>query len=114
MKDLKVVCDRYPVDISSTCAVMTDEGLGDPVDRLAAVTEIMLEEDGEECLDHAYNSFLEELTNTTWRGGGRRRQWVWQTCTEFGWYQTSNQVRTVVETWVRTLTTNTLSRRVRS
>ena len=37
---------------------MTDESLGDPVDRLAAVNEIMMEMSGEECVDHTYNTFL--------------------------------------------------------
>ena len=40
---------------------MTDESLGDPVDRLAAVNEIMLEMGGEECVDHTYDAFLQML-----------------------------------------------------
>ena len=31
---LDLCCCRYPEDIFSVCRVMTDEGLGDPVDRL--------------------------------------------------------------------------------
>jgi hypothetical protein len=51
-----------------------------------------LESNGEECLDHEYASFLSMLTDSSWSGGGIGwRQWIWQTCTEFGWYQTSNQ-----------------------
>merc|ERR1711936_1238285 len=87
---------RYPEDIFSICAVMTDETLGDPVDRLAAVNEIMLEMSGEECVDHTYDAFLQDLTNTNWAAGGIGwRQWSWQTCTEFGWYQTTNQESSV-------------------
>merc|ERR1719370_1886660 len=87
---------RYPEDIFSICAVMTDESLGDPVDRLAAVNEIMMEMSGEECVDHTYNTFLGDLTNTDWTAGGIGwRQWTWQTCTEFGWYQTTNQESSV-------------------
>ena len=33
-KALDLCCCRYPEDIFSVCRVMTDEGLGDPVDRL--------------------------------------------------------------------------------
>ena len=70
---------------------MTDESLGEPVDRLAAVNEIMMEMSGEECVDHTYNTFLQDLTNTNWTAGGIGwRQWTWQTCTEFGWYQSSD------------------------
>jgi len=83
---------RYEEDIFSICAVMTDESLADPVDRLAAVNEIMLEMSGEECVDHTYQAFLQDLTNINWTAGGVGwRQWTWQTCTEFGWYQTTNQ-----------------------
>ena len=32
------------------------------------------------------------MTNIDWNGHGVGwRQWTWQTCTEFGWYQTTNQ-----------------------
>jgi len=83
---------RYEEDIFSICAVMTDESLGEPMDRLAAVNDIMLNLGQEECLDHTYESFLGQLTETSWSGEGVGwRQWIWQTCTEFGWYQTTNQ-----------------------
>ena len=40
----------------------------------------------------SYESFLSLLTDSSWGGGGvGYRQWFWQTCTEFGWYQTTNQ-----------------------
>merc|ERR1711892_1488714 len=82
----------YEEDIFSICAVMTDESLGEPMDRLAAVNDIMLNLGQEECLDHTYESFLGQLTETSWSGEGVGwRQWIWQTCTEFGWYQTTNQ-----------------------
>ena len=55
---------RYEEDIFSICAIMTDESLTDPVDRLAAVNDIMLEMSGEECVDHTYQAFLQDLINT--------------------------------------------------
>jgi len=83
---------RYSEDIFSICALMTDESLGTPLDRLAAVNDVMLELNQEECIDHSYESFLSLLTDSSWGGGGvGYRQWFWQTCTEFGWYQTTNQ-----------------------
>jgi len=83
---------RYEEDIFSICKVMTDESLGEPIDRLAVVNDIMLSLNQDECVDHTYASFLSLLTDTTWVGGGVGwRQWIWQTCTEFGWYQTTNQ-----------------------
>merc|ERR1719167_807465 len=83
---------RFSEDIFSICEVMTDESIGEPINRLAAVNDIMLGLNQEECVDHEYESFLSLLTETSWSGGGVGwRQWIWQTCTEFGWYQTTNQ-----------------------
>merc|ERR1739838_699827 len=45
-------------DIFSVCAILTDETLGSPLERLAAVNTMMLGENGEECLDHTYETFI--------------------------------------------------------
>merc|ERR1711892_59506 len=82
----------YEDDIFSICAIMTDESIGEPLKRLAAVNDVMLGSDEEVCMDHTYAAFLSLLTETSWSGEGVGwRQWIWQTCTEFGWYQTTNQ-----------------------
>merc|ERR1712002_205565 len=79
-------------DIFSICSIMTDRSLGSPLERLAEVNTLMLSEGGYGCLDHTYDSFLSMITDISWSGGGVGwRQWIWQTCTEFGWYQTTNQ-----------------------
>ena len=45
------------------------------------------------CLNYTYESMLEDLAQTEWdqavQVGGR--QWTYQTCSEFGWYQTTDQ-----------------------
>merc|ERR1719427_1585816 len=83
---------HYEEDIFSICAIMTDESIGEPIMRLAAVNDVMLGSDADTCLDHTYASFLAQLTDISWSGEGVGwRQWIWQTCTEFGWYQTTNQ-----------------------
>ena len=47
----------------------------------------------QECLNYTYQSMLDDLLETEWdksvQVGGR--QWTYQTCAEFGWYQTSDQ-----------------------
>ena len=45
------------------CNVMTDESLGEAIDRLAVINDMMLEMNGEECLDYTYESFLEVRVN---------------------------------------------------
>jgi len=80
------------MDINDVCDIMRDEGLGTPLQRFAELNSETLADNGEECLDHEYASFLALLTDSSWSGGYIGwRQWIWQTCTEFGWYQTSNQ-----------------------
>merc|ERR1711872_825561 len=81
---------HYEEDIFSICAIMTDESIGDPIDRLAVV--VMLGWEDGDCIDPTYTSWVDLLSDISWEGGGVGwRQWIWQTCTEFGWYQTTNQ-----------------------
>ena len=106
----------------AVCEVMTDESLGSAVDRLAVFNDMMLEMNGEECLDHTYDTFLQvsgalhacntchsnlqDIATTAWNGPDVSfvfRPWLWQTCTEFGWYQTTNQVRVQPQDMIRLL-----------
>ncbi len=45
------------------------------------------------CLNYTYQSMLDDLAQTEYGEamGPGGRQWTYQTCTEFGWYQTSDQ-----------------------
>lgn len=76
---------------------MTNTTLGAPVARLAAVNDLLLKTSNEKCLDYKYDKMVEEMKNTSLSSsvssGGR--QWTYQTCTEFGFYQTSNLVDSV-------------------
>ena len=64
----------FPLDIFSTCAIMTNETIGAPMKRLAKINEIML--GGEKCADHTYQSFLADLTNTQWTGSGTLSRYI--------------------------------------
>ena len=72
--------------------MMVDPSKGSAVERLAAVNDLSLEMAGEQCLEHSYAAQILELQHTSWNSpaaeGGR--QWTYQTCTEFGWYQSSD------------------------
>ena len=83
---------RTDFDINSVCAIMRNETMGAALERFAEVNSVSLANNNDECLDHEFSSFLDLLTNTSFSGPGVGwRQWTWQTCTEFGWYQTTNQ-----------------------
>ena len=80
------------VTIDTVCQMMMDTSKGSAVERLAAVNDLSLEMSGEKCLDHSYENQVLELQQTTWESNAAAggRQWIYQTCTEFGWYQSSD------------------------
>ena len=41
------------------CNVMINESLGEAIDRLEVINDMMLEQNAEECLDHTYAAFLQ-------------------------------------------------------
>jgi len=79
------------VTIDTLCDIMKDTSKGTTLERLRAVNKLGLKMADEKCLDYSYKSQLEELKGTEWgsAAGVGGRQWTYQTCTEFGWYQSS-------------------------
>lgn len=76
---------------------MVNTTIGAPVSRLAEVNKMMLNVANETCLDFKYDKMINEMKNTSWDAesseGGR--QWTYQTCTEFGFYQTSENTSAI-------------------
>lgn len=71
---------------------MVNTTIGTPVNRLAEVNRILLDESKEKCLDYKYDKMLDDMKNISWSSkvAEGSRQWTYQTCTEFGFYQTSD------------------------
>ncbi|XP_076272485.1 putative serine protease K12H4.7 [Rhynchophorus ferrugineus] len=84
------------VNINKVCDILVNESLGTPMDRLSAVNTLMLSD--EECLDYKYDKSILRLSNITSDPAKYERQWVYQTCTEFGFFQTSSQNSSVFGT----------------
>eukprot|EP00095_Tigriopus_kingsejongensis_P004313 maker-scaffold562_size136394-snap-gene-0.8 protein:Tk04313 transcript:maker-scaffold562_size136394-snap-gene-0.8-mRNA-1 annotation:"hypothetical protein BRAFLDRAFT_284130" len=61
--------------------------------RLADVNGFMLSLSKQSCMDHQYDPMIDFLKQTNWDSvaGAGGRPWLYQTCTEFGWYQSSDQ-----------------------
>ncbi|KAF2879874.1 hypothetical protein ILUMI_26304 [Ignelater luminosus] len=80
------------ITIDTICDIMTNQKLGPPVDRLAAVNSLLLSVYDQKCLDYKYDKMIDNMRNGSWDSeiaeGGR--QWTYQTCTEFGFFQTSS------------------------
>ncbi|ESO86391.1 hypothetical protein LOTGIDRAFT_195134 [Lottia gigantea] len=82
------------ITLDVLCDIMTDTSRGLALQRYADVNSLMLSTYSEKCLDFLYYNMIEEMRISDWNKtdspGGR--QWVYQTCTEFGFFQTSDLV----------------------
>ncbi|CAH0746146.1 unnamed protein product [Diatraea saccharalis] len=77
------------VTINSICKLLTNDKEKPAYKRLAEFNAIIMAKNNQTCLDYSYDNMIKELRNVTW-GGDEARQWMYQTCTEFGFYQTSS------------------------
>ncbi|XP_069500482.1 thymus-specific serine protease [Ambystoma mexicanum] len=76
-------------DISKLCSIMTDEKLGTSYDRLMVINQKNMERMALICVNNSHEKALEDLKRTDLSlVGVGERQWYFQTCTEFGYYQT--------------------------
>uniref|UniRef100_A0A1B6MS95 Serine protease K12H4.7 n=1 Tax=Graphocephala atropunctata TaxID=36148 RepID=A0A1B6MS95_9HEMI len=78
------------ITIDTLCDIMINETIGTPYTRYAAVNSLMMKENNENCLEYKYDEMIKEIKNTTWDADtAGARAWTYQTCTEFGYFQTS-------------------------
>ncbi|KAH8397566.1 hypothetical protein KR222_010250 [Zaprionus bogoriensis] len=79
------------VTIDEICELMLNASMGPPVTRLGAVNALLLNQSDTKCLDYKYSKMVSDMKNVSWDSemGKGMRQWTYQTCTEFGFYQTS-------------------------
>ncbi|XP_030044867.1 thymus-specific serine protease, partial [Microcaecilia unicolor] len=76
-------------NIGSICETMTNASLGSSYRRLVTINQEYLQSMAQPCVQNSYQKTLEELRNTSLSlVGVGERQWIFQTCTEFGYYQT--------------------------
>ncbi|XP_013778463.2 putative serine protease K12H4.7 [Limulus polyphemus] len=80
------------ITIDTLCSIMNNTSKGSPLQRLGKVNSLILETYGEKCLDHRYENTIREMRNLSWNSSAAEggRQWTYQTCVEFGYFQTSN------------------------
>ncbi|XP_055328720.1 putative serine protease K12H4.7 [Paramacrobiotus metropolitanus] len=80
------------ITIETLCDIMGDTSKGTALERYAQVNALLLNAYEQKCLNFTYQSFLDPLLDVQWSDstseGGR--QWTYQTCTEFGFFQTSD------------------------
>ena len=67
----------------------------DVLQRMVAVNDMLLNAYGQKCLDAGYMSMINQLRNTSWSSAVAEgdRQWTYQTCVEFGFFESSNDTQ---------------------
>ncbi|XP_051900016.1 thymus-specific serine protease [Pristis pectinata] len=88
-------------DIADLCRVMTDQNLGSPYRRLVVLNKGYLERMALNCTDNSHQETLEVLRSTVVKPFGvGERQWYYQTCAEFGYYQTCEDEGCPLSRWL--------------
>jgi len=79
------------IDIGYLCDIMLNSS-ENPLNQYAIINGIMLDEMEETCLDASYSNLIRLLQNVSTGGavGIGLRQWSYQTCVEFGYFQTTD------------------------
>ncbi|KAI3383561.1 hypothetical protein SNEBB_005366 [Seison nebaliae] len=93
-RDNRAGMEHKNLTISYLCDLMTNEA-NDPLTNFIAVNNAYLSSHDENCTDFNYEEMIEELQNIKWdkTGASNGRQWIYQTCAEFGWYQSSTSTQ---------------------
>ncbi|XP_050433529.1 putative serine protease K12H4.7 [Adelges cooleyi] len=91
-KDNRLSNRTNEITLETLCDIMTNESIASPLEKYAAVNDRMLSSNNLTCTDYVYENTVNILKNISWESPyASSRQWTYQTCTEFGFYQTSNQ-----------------------
>lgn len=80
------------ISVSTLCDIMTSEEKKSAVDKYAEVNALMLKTLEENCTDYKYSKSVKDMQQESWNSSAASggRQWTFQTCTEFGFFQSSD------------------------
>lgn len=81
--------------IESACSLMSREKAGNSTDLQAFAAWV--KSGAGLCLDMSYSNSVAKFRNTEWgsEANQQMRQWVYQTCSEFAWFQTSSSTNQI-------------------
>ncbi|XP_006861990.1 PREDICTED: putative serine protease K12H4.7-like [Chrysochloris asiatica] len=82
--------NRFPIDYF--CAIMANTSLGSPYYRFAHFENNLLKIKNQSCFVSNYKDYLAAMSNPSMdrRKLKKDRQWLYQSCTEFGFFQTTD------------------------
>lgn len=75
------------------CGFLSDPSKGTPLQRVAALNALFLKYSGQNTTDASYKDLVDGMRMYKWEDGSvtsGERQWYYQTCTEFGYFQTTD------------------------
>jgi len=75
--------------VRELCKTLT--AAADPLEGYFNMFERMRVKNGDKCLSWTYKSMLADLSDTAINPSNSMRQWMWQTCSEYGFYQITNE-----------------------
>jgi len=79
-----------PITIQTLCNIMNNQSM-DALSAYVQVSNLFLSIYGVPCLDCSYSQMITSLQNTS-QDFGSGRQWTYQSCSEFGYFQTTDSV----------------------
>lgn len=76
---------------------MTNTTVGEPIQRLSLITNIYLGNKTSNCIGTQYNNLIQEMQATSLTAGVAfgDRQWFYQSCNEFGFFQSTDNPNTL-------------------
>ncbi|XP_071085611.1 putative serine protease K12H4.7 [Haliotis cracherodii] len=79
------------ITVDTLCGLMTDSSIT-PIERYAKVNNLLMTTYEQKCVDFVYSKMIDGLKMTDWNSSASEggRQWTYQTCTEFGFFQSSD------------------------
>jgi len=84
-----------PININYLCNIMLNHS-SNPLQAYAAISNLFLLLQNMPCLDVSYSDTILQMQNLTQGDSGVGiRQWTYQTCAEFGYFQTTDSPSTV-------------------
>ena len=72
---------------------MENESISDPVLKLSMLNDLHLKDNNKKCLNTSFNHTIRYYKGKLWNSTAvisGDRQYLWQVCTEFSWFQTSD------------------------
>lgn len=96
--------DQPSYNIANICATMTASNSS----AINALAQVVQATSGGQCIDNSYTDYIQSLQQTAVgnQGGVGDRQWTWQTCTQFGYYQSCDSGRHCPFSTLMTLQSN--------